>query len=120
MASVRSDGAGSASWFGFVLIVAVAITAIGVPAALLLGVPLSTALMALIAPIRVIGALIVLILSRVMLLAAFWWTFPGRPAEGFGPHLRLPTIRLGITTPSSPVPGIVFWIVITVIIPSWG
>ena len=118
LASVRSDGAGSASWFGFILVVAVGITAIGIPAALLLGVPLSTALMALIAPIRVIGALIVLILSPVMLLAALLVdAAQGVLPEGFGAGtLRLPTIHLGVRDPSSPVPGIVFWVAFAVIV----
>lgn len=118
LASVRSDGAGSASWFGFVLIVAVGITVIGIPAAMLLGVPLSTALMALIAPIRVIGALIVLILSPIMLLAALLVdAVQGVLPEGFGTGtLSLPTIHLGVRNPSSPVPGMVFWIALAVIV----
>ncbi len=117
LASVRSDGAGSASWFGFVLVVAVGITAIGIPAAMLLGVPLSTVLIALIAPIRVIGALLALLLSPVVLLAALLADIAQDVLPGFGTGtIRLPTIELGVRDPSSPVPGIVFWVAFAVIV----
>jgi len=54
----------------------------------------------------------------VMLLAALLVdAAQGVLPEGFGAGtLRLPTIQLGVRNPSSPVPGIVFWVVFAVIV----
>jgi hypothetical protein len=118
LATVRGEGVGGGSWFGFALIVAVGITVIGIPAGALLGVPLETLLIALVAPIRVIGALLVLVLSPVVVLAALLVELvqPILP-EGFGQGtITLPEIDVGIRQPDSPLPGILFYVAILVII----
>jgi hypothetical protein len=118
LAAVRGDGPGGGSWFGFALVVALGMTLIGVPAALVLGVPLETLLVAAVAPIRVIGALLVLILSPVVLLAALLAELVRDflPA-GFGlGSIDLPVIGVGVTQPSSPLPGILFYVVVGAII----
>ena len=118
LAAVRGDGVGGGSWFGFALIVALGITLIGIPAGALLGVPLETLLIALVAPIRVIGALLVLVLSPVVVLAALLVELvqPLLP-EGFGQGtITLPEIDVGIRQPDSPLPGILFYVAFLVII----
>jgi hypothetical protein len=118
LAAVRGDGYGGGSWFGFALAVALGITALGIPAALFLGVPLETLVVALLAPIRVIGALIVLLLSPVVLLAALLIDLAqGILPAGFGAGtIRLPTIEVGVRQPTSPLPGILFYILVGTII----
>jgi hypothetical protein len=118
LASVRGEGSGGGSWFGFALVVALGITLIGIPAGALLGVPLETLLIALVAPIRVIGALLVLVLSPVVVLAALVVELvqPILP-EGFGQGtITLPEIDVGIRQPDSPLPGILFYVAFLVII----
>ena len=118
LAAVRGDGPGGGSWFGFALVVALGITVIGIPAAVLLGVPLGTLLVALVAPIRVIGALFVLLLSPVVLLAALLIDLAqGILPAGFGAGtIRLPTIEVGVNQPTSPLPGILFYVLVGTII----
>lgn len=118
LAAVRGDGPGGGSWFGFALVVALGITVIGIPAAVLLGVPLGTLLVALVAPIRVIGALLVLLLSPVVFLAALLIDLAkGILPAGFGAGtIRLPTIEVGVNQPTNPVPGILFYVVVGTII----
>jgi hypothetical protein len=113
LATVRGDGPGAGSWFGFALIVALGIAIIGIPAGLLLGVPIETLVVALVAPIRVIGALLVLLLSPVVVLAALLVELvqPLLP-EGFGQGtITLPDIDVGIRQPTSPLPGILFYVI---------
>ena len=118
LATVRSDGSGSGSWFGFALVVAVGMTVLGIPAALVLGVPLEALVVALLAPLRVLGALVVLILSPIVLLAALFVELARDfLPEGFAAgSIRLPTIEIGVTQPTSPVPGIIFYLVVGTII----
>jgi hypothetical protein len=118
LATVRGDGPGGGSWFGFALIVALGITLIGIPAGALLGVPLETVLIALVAPIRVIGALFLLILSPVVVLAALLVELvqPILP-EGFGQGtIQLPTIDIGVRQPSTPLPGVLFYVAFITIV----
>jgi uncharacterized protein YfiM (DUF2279 family) len=112
LAAVRGDGPGGGSWFGFALAVALGVTVLGVPAALLLGVPLEMLVVALVAPIRVIGALFVLLLSPIILLAALFVDMAqGILPAGFGAGtIRLPTIDVGIQQPDSPIAGILFYV----------
>jgi len=118
LAAVRGDGSGGGSWFGFALVVALGMTVIAIPAAYLLGVPLEMLVVAALAPIRVIGALLVLILSPVVLLAALVADLArGILPPGFGlGGLELPQIDPGMTQPTSPLPGILFYVVVGVII----
>ncbi|MGH2488024.1 MAG: hypothetical protein ACRDFR_00180, partial [Candidatus Limnocylindria bacterium] len=118
LATVRGDGPGGGSWFGFALLVALGVTVLGIPAALVLGVPLETMLVALVAPIRVFGALIVLLLSPVVVLAALFIDLArGILPEGFGAGtIQLPVIEVGVQQPTSPLPGIVFYVVVVTII----
>jgi hypothetical protein len=118
LATVRTDGSGNGSWFGFALVVAVGMTVLGIPAALLLGVPLEALVVALLAPLRVLGALVVLLLSPIVLLAALFVDLARDfLPEGFAAgSIRLPTIEIGVTQPTSPVPGIVFYLVVGAII----
>jgi len=118
LATVRGDGPGGGSWFGFVLLVALGVTVLGIPAALFLGVPLEALVVALVAPIRVLGALVVLLLSPVILLAAIFIDLArGILPEGFGQGtIQLPTIEIGATQPPSSLPGILFFVVISIII----
>ena len=88
LATVRGDGPGGGSWFGFALVVALGIAIIGIPAAFLLGVPLETLLVALVAPVRVVGALLVLLSPRSSCWPRCSWTWPRascRRASGRGP-----------------------------------
>ena len=118
LATVRGDGPGGGSWFGFVLLVALAVTVLGIPAALVLGVPLEMLLVALVAPIRVLGAFLVLLFSPVILLAALFIDMARDILpEGFGQGtIQLPVFDLGVRQPTSPVPGILFFVVLAVII----
>lgn len=118
LAAVRGDGPGGGSWFGFALAVALGVTVLGIPAALLLGVPLEMLFVALVAPIRVIGALFVLLLSPVVLLAAvFVELAQGILPAGFGAGvLRLPTIDVGVQQPDSPIPGILFYVLFALLV----
>ncbi len=118
LAAVRGDGPGGGSWFGFALVVALGITVIGIPAAVLLGVPLGALIVALVAPIRVIGALLVLLLSPVVILAALFIDLAqGILPAGFGEGtIRLPTIEVGVNSPTNPLPGILFYVVVGTII----
>jgi hypothetical protein len=118
LATVRGDGPGGGSWFGFALLVALGVTVLGIPAALVLGVPLETLLVALVAPIRVLGALIVLLLSPVLLLAALFVDLAqGILPEGFARGtIQLPDFDLGVRPLTSPIPGIVFYLVFAVIV----
>ncbi len=116
--AVRGDGPGGGSWFGFALVVALGMTVIGIPAALVLGVPLEMLVVAALAPIRVIGAFLVLVLSPVVLVAALLADLVrGVLPPGFGVGgLELPQIDPGVTQPSSPLPGILFYLVVGAII----
>jgi len=119
LATVRGEGPGGGSWFGFALLVAVGMTVLGIPAALFLGVPLEALVAALVAPIRILGALIVLLLSPVVILAALFIDLArGILPEGFGQGtIQLPVIEIGATRqPTSPLPGILFFLVISAII----
>ncbi len=118
LATVRGDGPGGGSWFGFALVVALGIAIIGIPAAFLLGVPLETLLVALVAPVRVVGALLVLLLSPVVLLAALFVDLAqGILPAGFGAGtIRLPTIDVGVREPTSSVPGILFYILFATLV----
>ena len=118
LATVRGDGPGGGSWFGFALLVALGVTVLGVPAALVLGVPLETLLVALVAPIRVLGAFLVLVFSPVILLAALFIDLARDiMPEGFGEGtIQLPAFDLGVRQPTSPLPGILFYVVLAVII----
>ncbi|MEK6191390.1 MAG: DUF4129 domain-containing protein [Chloroflexota bacterium] len=119
LAAVRGDGPGGGSWFGFVLLVALGVTVLGIPAALFLGVPLEALVVALVAPIRVLGALVVLLLSPVIILAALFIDLArGILPEGFGQGtIQLPVIEIGATQqPTSQLPGILFFLVIATII----
>jgi hypothetical protein len=118
LATVRGDGPGGGSWFGFVLLVALGVTVLGIPAALFLGVPLEALVVALVAPIRVLGALVVLLLSPVILLAALFIDLArGILPEGFGQGtIQLPVIEIGAAQPTSPLPGILFFVLIGIII----
>lgn len=118
LAAVRGDGPGGGSWFGFALVVALGMTVIAIPAAYVLGVPLEMLVVAALAPIRVIGAFLVLILSPVVLLAALVADLArGILPPGFGQGgLDLPQIDPGVTQPSSPLPGILFYVVVGTII----
>jgi hypothetical protein len=118
LAAVRGDGPGSGSWFGFALIVALGMTVVGVPAAVLLGVPLEALLVAAVAPIRIALALLVLVLSPVVLVAALLVDLARDflPA-GFGQGtLELPQIEVGTAQPTSELPGILFYLVVGAII----
>jgi hypothetical protein len=118
LAAVRGDGPGGGSWFGFALVVALGVTVIGVPAGALLGVPIETLVVALLAPVRVIGALLVLVLSPVVLVAALLVDLV-RPLlpPGFGQgSLDLPTIDPGVAPPTTPLPGILFYVLVGAII----
>ncbi len=118
LAAVRGDGPGGGSWFGFALVVALGMTVIGIPAAFLLGVPLEVVVLAVLAPIRIIGALLVLVLSPVVLVAALLAdTVRGFLPPGFGlGGLNLPDIEPGVTQPTSSLPGILFYVVVGTII----
>lgn len=118
LATVRGDGPGGGSWFGFALLVALAVTVLGIPAALVLGVPLEMLIVALVAPVRVVGAFIVLLFSPVILLAALFIDLARDILpEGFGQGtIQLPVFDLGVRQPTSPVPGILFFVVLAVII----
>ncbi len=118
LATVRGDGPGGGSWFGFALLVALGVTVLGVPAALVLGVPLETLLVALVAPIRVLGAFLVLLFSPVILLAALFIELARDiMPEGFGEGaIQLPVFDVGVRQPTSPIPGIIFYVVLAVII----
>jgi hypothetical protein len=114
LASVRGDGPGGGSWFGFALVVALGMTVLGIPAAFLLGVPIEALVVAALAPIRIALALMVLVLSPVVLVAALLVDLARDflPA-GFGQGtLDLPQIDLGPTQPTSPLPGILFYLVV--------
>jgi hypothetical protein len=118
LAAVRGDGPGGGSWFGFALVVALAVTVLGIPAAFLLGVPLEMLFVALVAPFRVIGALFVLLLSPIVLLAALFVDLAqGILPAGFGAGtIRLPTIDVGVQQPDSPIAGILFYVLFAVIV----
>ena len=118
LAAVRGDGPGSGSWYGFALVVALGMTVVAIPAAFVLGVPLEMLLVAALAPVRVIGAFLALILSPVVLLAALIADLArGIMPPGFGlGGFRLPQIDPGVTQPSSPLPGILFYVVVGTII----
>ncbi|MGH2488559.1 MAG: DUF4129 domain-containing protein, partial [Candidatus Limnocylindria bacterium] len=118
LATVRGDGPGGGSWFGFALLVALGVTVLGVPAALVLGVPLEMLIVALVAPIRVLGALLVLLFSPVILLAALFIDLARVILpEGFGQGtIQLPVFDMGVRQPTSPLPGILFYVVLGVII----
>jgi hypothetical protein len=117
LATVRGDGPGGGSWFGFALVVALGITVIGIPAAAFLGVPLEMVVVALLAPIRVIGALVALVLSPVVLVALLLASLVRGVIPGFGEgQIDLPAIDPTVTQPDSPLPAITFYVVVGVII----
>ena len=119
LATVRGgDGPGGGSWFGFVLVVALGMTAIGILAALLLGVPLEALVVALVAPIRLLGALLLLLFSPVVILAALIIDLAqGVLPEGFAQgQIRLPSIEFGTGQPTSPLPGVLFYVIVGAII----
>jgi hypothetical protein len=118
LATVRGDGAGSGTWFGFALAVAIGVTVIGLPAAAVLGVPLEILLGAMVAPIRILGALLVLLLSPVVALGALVAELaqnilPDGFAQGV---IQLPQIDFGNAEPISPLPGVLFYLVVGTII----
>jgi hypothetical protein len=114
LAAVRGDGPGGGTWFGFALVVALGMTVIGVPAAVLLGVPLEALVVAALAPIRIALALLVLVLSPVVLVAALLADLARDfLPPGFGQGtLELPQIEIGTGQPTSPLPGILFYLIV--------
>jgi hypothetical protein len=114
LAAVRGDGPGGGSWFGFALVVALGMTILAIPAAFLLGVPLEALVVAALAPVRIAGALFVLVLSPVVLVAALLADLARDflpPGFGLG-TLELPQIDPGAGQPTSPVPGILFYLIV--------
>ena len=65
-----------------------------------------------------IGAFLVLLLSPVVLLAALFIDLAqGILPAGFGEGtIRLPTIEVGVNSPTNPLPGILFYVVVGTII----
>jgi hypothetical protein len=89
-----SDWRANRSWLLLVLGVALALTAVGIPAAALLGVPASALLTALIGPFRILFLVLLLITTPVIVAIAaltefVWGLFPHR--TGSFPNLELPT-----------------------------
>jgi hypothetical protein len=118
LATVRGEGAGGGSWFGFVLVVALGLTLVAIPAGVLLGVPAEALLLMLLAPIRVIGAVLVLLLSPVVAAAALVIDLAREilpQGVGLG-TIELPRIDTGVSQPTSSLPGILFYLAIGLII----
>ena len=88
-----SDWRANRSWLLLVIGVALALTAIGIPAAALLGVPASALLAALIGPLRVIFLVLLLISTPLIVVIAGLTEFLGSfLPHGFQlPHIELPT-----------------------------
>ena len=88
-----SDWRANRSWLLLVLGVALALTAIGIPAAALLGVPASALLAALIGPLRVIFLVLLLITTPlIVVIAALTELVGSLLPHGFQlPHFELPS-----------------------------
>jgi hypothetical protein len=114
-AATGSDWRANGSWLLLVLGVALALTAIGIPAGALLGVPASALLAVLIGPLRVI-LLVLLLLSTPLIVVIATLTEllrPFLPTQIRLPHFSLPNLAVDPTQVVSDAPTvIVFSIVI--------
>lgn len=88
-----SDWRANRSWLLLVFGVALALTAIGIPAALFLGVPASALLVALIGPLRIIFLVLLLISTPLIVVIAALTELVGSfLPHGFQlPHIQLPS-----------------------------
>jgi hypothetical protein len=112
--STGSDWRGNRSWLVMVIGLALALTAITVPAAAFLGIPARSLLAAMAGPLQSVLFLLVIIASPVFLLAAIVADAiqPLLP-EGFGlGEIRLPNLRITGPEETSALPAIIFYVVV--------
>lgn len=117
-ASSGSDWRSNRSWLVLVGGVGLGVTAVAVPAAVLLDVPARSLLMALVGPLQVILIGLVLLATPVILLAARVAELlaPYLP-EGFGlGRIRLPDLTVDVREVTSNAPVVVFYAVVGVIL----
>lgn len=113
-AATGSDWRRNRSWLLLVVGVALAITAIGIPAAALLGVPASALLTVLIGPLRVILLLLLLVSTPLILLIATATELlrPLLPKEINLSGLNLPNLRVDPVEVVSDAPTIIFYSIV--------
>lgn len=102
------------SWLTLVLGVALAITAAGIPAALLLGVPASALLVALFGPIRV--ALLAILLLATPIVAGVAWLVSLLPIHDVTFQPPLDIVRADPVAAVSDAPTFIFYAVVAVLL----
>ena len=116
-AATGSDWRANRSWLLLVLGVALALTAVGIPAGALLGVPASALLAALVGPLRLI-LLTLLLLSTplIVVIAALTELLgPFLPKQIRLPHFNLPNLAVDPTQVVSDAPTVIAFSIVIVL-----
>lgn len=113
-AATGSDWRTNRSWLLLVVGVALAITAIGIPAGALLGVPASALLTVLIGPLRVILLTLLLVSTPLIVVIAALTELIGPllPGQFSLPQLNLPNLAVDPADVLSDTPTVVFFAVV--------
>ncbi len=110
-----SDWRANRAWLTIVLGVAIAVTAVGIPAAAFLGVPGQALLVALFGPIRLL--LLALLLLATPIVIAAVWVAERLPVDLSGAlPFRIPSIAVEPVEPVSSAPTIVFFAIFAVLL----
>lgn len=117
-ASTGSDWRRNRSWIALLLVTAVAVTVLAIPAAMLLGIPARALLVVILGPLAAVLVVLLLLATPIIVLAAVVADAIGPlMPEGFGlGQIELPDFTVDVRDVTTRAPVVIFYLIVGVIL----